>query len=73
MFSVIWGKSCYPTAADVYEFVLVFVVVHLLSPQRAASLPPEIRYMQAAVSILRIQLSVLTTPTMSILTQHMGG
>jgi hypothetical protein len=29
--------------ADVFEFVLVFVVVHLLSPERAAALPPEIR------------------------------
>ncbi|KAF8055278.1 CML21 [Scenedesmus sp. PABB004] len=27
---------------DVFEFVLVFVVVHLLSPERAAALPPEI-------------------------------
>uniref|UniRef100_A0A383VCZ7 EF-hand domain-containing protein n=1 Tax=Tetradesmus obliquus TaxID=3088 RepID=A0A383VCZ7_TETOB len=31
------------TKIDVFEFVLVFVVVHLLSPERAAALPPEIR------------------------------
>lgn len=29
--------------SDVFEFVLVFVVVHLLSPERAACLPQEIR------------------------------
>jgi hypothetical protein len=29
--------------ADVYEFVLVFVVVHLLNPERAQALPPEIK------------------------------
>eukprot|EP00878_Enallax_costatus_P005457 GHUV01005728.1.p1 GENE.GHUV01005728.1~~GHUV01005728.1.p1 ORF type:complete len:268 (+),score=96.45 GHUV01005728.1:326-1129(+) len=31
------------TKIDVFEFVLVFVVIHLLSPQRAAALPAEIR------------------------------
>jgi hypothetical protein len=29
--------------ADVFEFVLVFVVVHLLSPEHAVRLPIEIR------------------------------
>lgn len=31
-----------PCPADVFEFVLVFVVVHLLSPEHAARLPVEI-------------------------------
>jgi hypothetical protein len=39
------ASACCPglLCADVFEFVLVFVVVHLLSPERAAALPPEIR------------------------------
>jgi hypothetical protein len=39
------AAACCPAvlSADVFEFVLVFVVVHLLSPERAAALPPEIR------------------------------
>eukprot|EP00879_Flechtneria_rotunda_P029897 GHRR01032362.1.p1 GENE.GHRR01032362.1~~GHRR01032362.1.p1 ORF type:complete len:125 (+),score=36.80 GHRR01032362.1:477-851(+) len=29
---------------DVFEFVLVFVVIHLLSPERAVALPEEIQW-----------------------------
>lgn len=32
-----------PPQIDVFEFMLVFVVIQLLSPERAAQLPQEIQ------------------------------